>query len=69
MKYNIELVEILNRIITVEAPTAGLAQGRVEQAYNDEEIVLDSNDMVEPAKFNIMEDEPPDDFSVDYIVK
>jgi hypothetical protein len=69
MKYNVEVQEVLSRIITVEAPTADEALERVQKAYNASEIVLDSNDMVEAADINVMQDEAPEDFKPDYIVK
>lgn len=68
MKYNIEITETLSRVITVEAPTAEQARERVEQAYNDEEIVLNYNDCVEGAKFEVMDGEVPDDFEANYTV-
>lgn len=69
MKYNVEVAETLSRIITLEAPTAELACEKVQDEYNNENIVLDSNDKMGDTDFIVMRDEVPDDFPVDYIVK
>lgn len=45
-KYKIEITETLQRIVTVEANSVLEALNKVEEQYDNEEIVLDSNDFV-----------------------
>lgn len=45
-KYEIEVREILSRVIEVEAESEREAQEKVQFAYDSEEIVLDWNDCV-----------------------
>ncbi len=54
MIYQIEVKEVLNRIVEVEAESRDEALAKVEESYNNEEIVLDSNDCVEGASFDII---------------
>lgn len=68
MKYQVEVREKLSRVIVVEAPDEASAIERVEQAYDNSEIVLDSNDMIEEKEIEVLEDSVPDDFEVDYEV-
>lgn len=44
MKYQVTITETLSRKISVEAPTAEIAEARVRGLYRKEEIVLDSSD-------------------------
>ncbi len=44
MKIDIEVKEILSRVISVEANTVDDAISKVEDMYNNEEIVLDYAD-------------------------
>jgi len=68
MKYNIEITETLSRVITVEAPTKQQALDRVIKAHDDSEIVLNYNDYIDGPNFEVIDDEVPDDFPVDYKV-
>jgi hypothetical protein len=69
MKYNVEVQENLSRIITVGASTPEEAAELVRAKYEDSEIVLDSNDMIGEETIEVLEDEVPDDFEADYVVK
>lgn len=44
MKYQVTIIETLLRKISVEAPTAEIAEEQVRGLYRDEDIVLDSSD-------------------------
>ena len=44
MKYQVTITETLSRKISVEAPTAEIAEEQVRGLYRDEEIVLGSSD-------------------------
>ena len=44
MKYQVTITETLSRKISVEAPTAEIAEEQVRGLYRDEEIVLDNSD-------------------------
>lgn len=46
MKYVVEITETLTRLVTVEANSAGEAANIVEDAYNNEEIILGPEDYV-----------------------
>lgn len=46
-KFEIEIIEVLNRIVEIEATTEDKAINKVKKAYRNEEIVLDYNDLVE----------------------
>jgi len=53
-KYDIEIEEILRRVITdVEAKDINDAINKVEEQYDNEEIVLDSSDFVEKSFNNL----------------
>jgi hypothetical protein len=72
MKYQVEVRELLNRVVLVEAPDQDSAIARVEEAYSDGEIILDYNDFVGPAEFEIVKYVEPDDIDdaeVDYTVE
>lgn len=45
-KFKIEITETLQRIVTVEANSVLEALNKVEEQYDNEEIVLDSNDFI-----------------------
>ena len=45
MKYQVTITEILSRKISVEAPTAEIAEEQIRGLYRDEEIVLDYSDL------------------------
>ena len=47
MKYQVEITETLQRIVTVEAEDELSAVLTVEQLYKNEEIVLDSSDYID----------------------
>ena len=47
MKYIVEIEEILQRVVEVEAESRDEAWKKVNQQYKDEEIVLDSSDHVD----------------------
>lgn len=44
MKYKVEITEILKRMVEVEADSEEQALTKVKQLYDNEEIVIDSND-------------------------
>lgn len=50
-KYIVEVSEVLQRMVVVEAENANDAQNIVRLAYRDEHIVLDSNDFIGEAEF------------------
>lgn len=52
-KYDIEIEEILRRVISQEADSIESALNIVEEKYNNEEIVLDYNDFVEKSFNNL----------------
>lgn len=53
-KYDIEIEEVLRRVITgVEAKDINEAINKVEERYDNEEIVLDSSDFVENSFNNL----------------
>lgn len=52
--FEVEVIEVLNRVITVEANDESEALQKVEAQYNNSEIVLDSNDCAEGASFNVI---------------
>lgn len=45
-KFKIEITETLQRIVVVEADSVLEALNKVEEQYDNEEIVLDSNDFI-----------------------
>ncbi len=47
MKYIVEIEEILQKVVEVEAESKDEAWKKVSQQYKDEEIVLDSSDHVD----------------------
>ena len=47
MKYIVEVEEILQKVVEVEAESKDEAWKKVSQQYKDEEIVLDSSDHVD----------------------
>ena len=44
MEYQITITETLSRTVSVEAPSAEIAEKHVRVLYRNEEIVLDSSD-------------------------
>lgn len=46
MKYAIAVQEVLQRIVIVEADNLEKAQSKVKEAYDQQDIVLDSEDLV-----------------------
>lgn len=44
MKYQVTITETLSRTVSVEAPSAEIAEEQVRGRYRDEEIVLGSPD-------------------------
>lgn len=53
MKYKIKVQETLERIVEVEASSIDEARDKVEEMYNNEEIVLDYSDFVGKEMFDI----------------
>lgn len=47
MRYKIKVQETLERIVEVEASSIDEARDKVEELYNNEEIVLDYSDFVD----------------------
>lgn len=47
MKYYVSITEILNRVVSVEADSEFEAVEQVQDAYNNCDIVLDSEDYVD----------------------
>lgn len=58
-KYQVEIVETLRRVVTVEVPDThnsdNMANAEISRLYREEEIVLDSGDYV-CTSFNIVND-------------
>ena len=44
-KFNVEVVETLSRVVEVEAKTYEEAEAKVDEMYDNQEIVLDWNDL------------------------
>ena len=53
MKYKIKVQETLERIVEVEASSIDEARDKVEEMYNNEEIVLDYCDFVGMEMFDM----------------
>ena len=53
MRYKIKVQEILERIVEVEASSIDEARDKVEELYNNEEIVLDYSDFVGMEMFDM----------------
>lgn len=53
MKYKIKVQETLERIVEVEASSIDEARDKVEEMYNNEEIVLDYSDFVGMEMFDM----------------
>ena len=53
MKHKIKVQETLERIVEVEASSIDEARDKVEEMYNNEEIVLDYSDFVGKEMFDI----------------
>lgn len=54
-KYNIEIIETLNRIIEIEAKDENEGLNIVQQKYRNSEIVLSADDYVDTS-FNIIKE-------------
>lgn len=67
MKFQLEIYETLNRVLVIDAPTREAAIARAQRAYNEEDIILSAGDMVDQG-VEVLEDDVPDDFGVDYTV-
>ncbi len=52
-KYDIEIEEILRRVISIDANNIDEAIDKVREKYNNEEIVLDSSDYCETSFNNL----------------
>lgn len=52
-KYNIEVEEVLRRVIPIEANSIDEALDKVKEQYDEEEIVLDSNDYCQTSFDNL----------------
>ena len=50
MKYNVAIDEVMSRVIEVEAESEEEAYGKAYDMYNEENVVLDSQDFLD---FNI----------------
>lgn len=53
MKHKIKVQETLERIVEVEASSIDEARDKVEEMYNNEEIVLDYSDFVGMEMFDM----------------
>lgn len=53
MKYKIKVQETLERIVEIEASSIDEARDKVEEMYNNEEIVLDYSDFVGMEMFDM----------------
>lgn len=53
MRYKIKVQETLERIVEVEASSIDEARDKVEEMYNNEEIVLDYSDFVSMEMFDM----------------
>ena len=47
MKFYIDIIETLSRSIEIDAPDYDTAREKARQMYDNEEIVLDYNDMID----------------------
>ncbi|BAG09099.1 hypothetical protein FMG_P0050 (plasmid) [Finegoldia magna ATCC 29328] len=56
MKYNVEIVETLRKVVEIEAKTEEEAIRKVEEMYFNEDIVLDSDDFDNLVEFNLQDD-------------
>lgn len=52
-KYNIEIEEVLRKVIPIEANSIDEALDKVKEQYDEEEIVLDSSDYCETSFGNL----------------
>ena len=52
-KYDIEIEEVLRRVVSVEANNIDDAINKIEERYSNQEIVLDSSDFVESSFNNL----------------
>lgn len=53
-KYNVEIEETLSKIISIESETKEEAISKVEEMYDNEEIVLTADDYID-TEFNVIE--------------
>lgn len=53
--FKIEIKETLSRVIEIEANSNEEALSKIEELYNQQEIVLDSTDFVETEFFEMKE--------------
>ena len=56
MKYNVEIIETLRKVVEVSANSEEEAIEKVQNMYFAEEIVLDSDDFDNLVEFNLQED-------------
>ena len=57
MKYQVTITETLSRKISIEAPTAEIAEEQVRGLYRDEEIVLGNSDFCYFANYHHKEEQ------------
>ena len=46
MKYQVEIEEVLRRVVEIEADSADDAENKVLESYRNAEIVLDAGDFI-----------------------
>ena len=46
MKYQVEIEEVLRRLVEIEADSADDAENKVLESYRNSEIVLDAGDFI-----------------------
>jgi len=54
MKYSIEIIETLHRIVEIDSDNAEQAIDKAREMYETEDIVLDENDLAKPVEFNVL---------------
>lgn len=54
MNYSIQITEILNKIVEVEAENENEALDKVKVMYDNEEVVLTPEDKFNPTEFEVM---------------
>lgn len=64
MRYLCEIREALARRLVVEADSLDDAREKLQQAYDNEEIVLDFDDY-EDAEIEVLDQDVPEDFEID----
>ncbi len=59
-KFKVYVEEVLRRLVEIEAATQGEAEVKVQQMYDNSEIVLDSGDHISTEIYDSEEEEEDD---------